>query len=228
MEQIIADFVPHRNAYGLMWPEGKISQNDVCGTAYYVIALLKNLKFIPDEEQQRLTKALNQYIKPDGLTLRTPVSLELESNDNLVAWGLLSSVLHPGWATLILGFGRRNGWIYPDTHGGIGRRWLGRHRALEAHFMIASRLEKPDFITQGFWILSVLHSCFRPKTDQDNYSLSKSLCFTAQHAALMGHCPLPMLAASLLWELVWKVRGVTLATNLESYGWKDTPWVKWL
>jgi len=228
LNNLFFDFDPYRNQNGLVPytnPPGGTTQNDICFTAYYLAAVLDN-QDLPEEEKQRLKTAVEKHIDPDGRTRRKPGDNELESNDNLCGWGFLSLHLDRSWAKRILSYFRSNGWYWGDSHD--QRSWLGRHRALEAHFQVVAG-EKPDFFTQAFWVLATLYSCTRPKSDQDNFSLSFLMVRTVQDAVKMKFAPPGlMIGASLVWNLVWKLREMTLKQNLSNYGWANSPHVKWL
>jgi hypothetical protein len=227
---IVEDFIPLRNECGAVTDTGKVSQNDVLFSAIYVLALVQNLDEIPEDELDRLRLALERYIRPDGFTRRTPVSDELESNDNEVGWGLLSAVLRPAWAANLLAALRHNGWLLPPTGTATeGQRFSGRFLSTRAHLEIAAQ-ERPDWIEQFFWCLAVVVSMFKSAGDQDNFTESYIMIWTPLYLSKTGVAvPASMVITAYLWKLVWWLRGLTMRQNLVNYGWRvDSPFIRWI
>lgn len=228
---VLKDFRSLINEHGAVTPTGKASQNDILFTAIYVIALIQNLGDVPEEEGSRLRSAIEKFLGDDGHTKRTPVSNELESVDNLLAWGLLSAVLAPEWAARILRFARHNGWTWPSASSKHSEltRWLGRFRGAEAHLQLAAG-ESPDLITQFWWIASGIYSLFQSKHNQDNYNLSYIMAFTVKYLQKRGKpVPVAMQLGAAVRTIVWEnIRGISLGANLKAYGWRGTAYNRWI
>jgi hypothetical protein len=228
---ILNDFRSLINEYGAVTPTGHASQNDILFTAIYVIALVENLGEVPAEEAHRLRSSITEFLGADGHTKRTPVSNELESVDNLLAWGLLAAVLRPEWAAGILNFARLNGWTWPSANPKHSQltRWLGRFRGAEAHLQLAAG-EDPDLITQFWWIASGIYSLFQPKHNQDNYNLSYVMAWTVKYLQKRGKpVPVAMKLGAAIRTIVWEqIRGVSLGANLKNYGWRGTAYNRWI
>lgn len=222
---VLTDFLPYVNQYGMVPYSSEtiptVTQNDTLFTCYYMMALENSLGGIPILEAQRLTKAYDAHILEDGLTLRTPHSHELESHDNLTAWGLVSLYLYKDYAKRILAFARRNAWIWPgDDH--IGRAFLGRHRVLEPHLMLCAG-ETPDFLMQAVWCGTVLTSL---TAKGDGYSLCAVLVRAVEKVPT---APLSMRIVAGIWVATQKARKLTLGENLAKYyGWEKSPHAKYL
>lgn len=225
VSDVLKEFAPFVNQYGMVpystGPIPTVTQNDTLFTCYYMMALENSLGGIPVLEAQRLSKAYDAHILEDGLTLRTPSSHELESHDNLTAWGLVSMYLYKDYAARILSYARKNAWIWPgDDH--IGRAYLGRHKVLEPHLMVCAG-ESPDFLLQAVWCGVILTSL---TAKGDGYSL----CALLVKAVEKGYrVPLSMRIAASIWVATQKARKLTLGENLaQYYGWEGSPHAKYL
>jgi hypothetical protein len=224
-EEVLKEFEPHINENGMVpyGPPHTVTQNDTLFSAYYLLAVENALGTVPEKEKVRLRAAYEKHILEDGLTKRTPTSTELESHDNLTGWGLAAVMLdRRDWAKRILSYARNNGWIYPDPdEKDEKRRWLGRHRVLEPHLMMAAG-EKPDYLMQLVWVGTVLSAL---KGIGDSYSLTYVLVETA----LKSNPPLTIQIAAEVWLLAQRARNLNLGENLDKYyGWGGSPHVKYL
>ena len=216
-------FKPFINEYGMIpfcRPAPGVTQNDTLFTAYAMCAIFDELGHIPFVWKKDLITAYDKYMKDDGSTIRFPTSIEVESHDNLTGWGMAAFLLSkPSYAQKILSYARSNAWIWPGPEPEI-KRYLGRHRAVEAHLMLAAG-EKPDYIVQFFWAIAVVQGMFSSDDDADAYSLVY-LFVRLAHASPIA--PLPMVLLGWVWKLVQKARKRTMSKNLSAhYAWGNAP-----
>lgn len=226
-KNVLEDFKPFINENGMVpygTPPPTVSQNDTLFTAYYMMALENALGSVPEHERLRLIDAYDKHIQADGLTVRTPVSTELESHDNLTGWGVAAVILKkPEYAQKILSFARYHGWIWPETGTDEGRRYLGRHRVVEPHLQLAAG-EIPDFLMQAVWCFVVLTSL---NGKGDSYSLPHCLVYVAEKCE---QTPKWMKLVGAFWKM-WQtqVRFLSFGENLAKfYGWGGSPHVRYL
>lgn len=226
--QKFLDFSPYVNANGMMPFCGTppcISDNDTLFTAYAYMAIVDlfggNDK-VPLEFKAKLIEAYDKHLNEDGSTKRTPNATGLDSNDNLTGWAIMSFYLDQDWAARILRFARTHGWLWPSSEGEpVEQRWLGRHRAVEAHLMLGTQNEVPDYLLQFFWAIAVVMGAFGKKTDADAFSLGYCL---VRLAIECPRTPRPMLAVAAFWKFIQRLRGRTMSQNLaEVYGWAGSP-----
>lgn len=222
-------FKPFINKWGMLPFSNSppsISDNDVLFTAYAIMAIEDacGIDTFIEWTGSNLKKSYEAYLRSDGATLRTPDRTDLDSNDNLIGWGVAAYFLkRPVFAESILSYARHNAWIWPGDEP-ITNRWLGRHRATEAHLQLAAG-ETPDFVTQVFWCIAVVVSYFS-KNDADAFSLSYCMVRLARAAS---KTPVMMNLVGWGWIQIQKARGMTMKKNLEEvYGWPGSPHAKYI
>lgn len=217
---VLERFRPYINQNGMIPYPQTVSQNDTVFTAYAIMAIIDELGHLPFLWKKNLSEAYAKHLRADGATLRTPTSTELDSNDNLTGWAIASFYLDkPEFAQKILAYARANGWVWPGEEPML-KRYLGRHRAVEAHLMLAAG-EKPDFIVQFFWGIAVVLSMFSKTEDADAYSLSYCLVRLVHDKP---EAPVPMVILGWVWKAVMAVRHRSMSENLgRFYGWGGSP-----
>lgn len=228
---ILQEFAPFKNRFGAYpWSPNppNVSDNDVLYTAFAVMAVSDG--GTPTEAmafENELSLSMSAYLTNDCATKRTPENGSLDSGDNLIGWGVIAQKCEPSFADGILRFARKTGWIWPSDEGdGVSKRWLGRHRAVQAHLMLASKYEQPDFVDQFFWAVAVISSLFAKKTDGDAFNLSYCLVRVALDEETT---PIGIRIIGLVWRLGQSMRGMTMRKNLEEvYGWAGSPHAKYI
>ena len=226
-DELMREYDLYLNPNGMFTvPAKTIGGNDVLYTAYALCGILDNCLDMPETFKDQLSESLLLYISPDGTTLKNPQSRELESGDNLHGWGLLSFYLSPMFAKLILKYARRNQWQWPG-HEDSFKRWIGRHRALEAHLQLATKEESPDYLMQFFWCIAVLSGCItmHNRSDQDGYALAYCLVRVARYSP---DAPVSMKCMVHVWDFFRSITKRSMRQSLEDYGWINTPHAKYI
>jgi len=159
---IVQDYLPFRDQYGLTQPEGTTSQNGLRFTAEYVRALVRAGSLQP--ERHRIIKAVRRCEIVPGLYRRSPDNNgDQEGPDDYHGLALISYYLDPDISRDILRYGRRERWlgiipkyIFNNVNPGkwSGSAWMGRQPALIAmHKVVAG--ERVGFL-ESIWIMGTI------------------------------------------------------------------------
>jgi len=233
-QEVLEEFKPYKNEYG-MYPFStnppEVTQNDPLFTAYAMMSIVDACGELPMGFAGELILSYDMYINSTGLTLRSPKSTELDSDDNLTGWGVAAHYLDSAYAKSILNYARKNAWIWPsaDKSKTLFQRWLGRFRQTEAHLMLPAG-ERPGLDLQFFWCLAVLSSALSWRTNADAYSLGYCLVRVAlEDDHRVNKTPYLMILFCGIWALCQAIKKMNMSKNLsKNYGWANSPHAKYI